>query len=220
MTVTGNDQPPPRLELRGVLVADQAPLDLVVEEGEVVAVSGEQSSELLWAVAAAGPLLSGEVLVDGRLVQDHEQGLAAGLALVTQGHALATLLTALENIVLPLAEQGREESPAAAARQALSAVGLAESADHLIEDLSGGQQQRVAVARALALRPRLLLADQATTDLDGGNRSRIVGLLRELADSGGAVLLASDDPVVVAEADRTVILRPGPDNPVARLDRG
>jgi putative ABC transport system ATP-binding protein len=63
------------------------------------------------------------------------------------------------------------------------------------------------VARALAVRPRLLLADQATTDLDAANRTRVMALIRELAAAGSAVLLASDDPAVIEASDRIVVLR-------------
>jgi putative ABC transport system ATP-binding protein len=217
----GPPGPPARLELRQVVPADGFPVDLLVAAGELVALSGWNSSELLRAVAGLPPPVSGEVLVDGRRVAGHDQALAAGTALVSSGSGLATLLTAFENVLLPLAERraGRARAdgepaapagpdPVRLARQALEAVGLAESADHLIEDLSGGQQQRVAMARAIAGRPRLLLADQATTDLDAGNRTRVVALLRGLAADGAAVLLASDDPAIIAESDRTVVLEP------------
>ena len=73
--------------------------------------------------------------------------------------------------------------------------------------------QRVAIARAIATRPRLLLADQATSDLDAGNRNKVIELLRNVAASGAAVLLASDDPAVLSAANRTVVLdRSGPVN--------
>ena len=205
----------PVLVLRGVvLAAGGAPYDLVLRPGEVAALSDPDSSDLLWAVAGLGDVVSGQILVDDRVIATHEDALAAGVALVPQGSALASLLTALENVLLPLAEQSAqdpvpegsaaESDLAARARQALADVGLAESADHLVEELSGGQQQRVAVARAVAARPRLLLADQATTDLDAGNRARVVDLLRTLAASGTAVLLVSDDAAVVERCDRII----------------
>ncbi len=218
MTTEPSMQGPPRLELRGVVLSDNVPIDQVVASGVVVAVSGWNNSELLWAIAGLGPVTSGEILIDGRRTVGHDQAVAAGVALISQGSALAGLLTALENVLLPLAGRHRtagqrqpivpDHDPAAVARQALAAVGLSDSANHLIEDLSGGQQQRVAVARAIAARPRLLLADQPTTDLDVGNRTRVLRLLRELAAAGSAVLLASDDPAIVAASDRTVVLEP------------
>jgi putative ABC transport system ATP-binding protein len=218
-------QHPPRLELRRLVLADNPPVDLTVAAGEVVAISGWDSSDLLWAIAGLGSLASGEILIDGRRTDDHDQALAAGVALISKSSALATLLTAFENVFLPLAERrgtpdqsqvryGPGEDPATIARQALTAVGLFESADHLIEDLSGGQQQRVAVARAIAVRPRLLLADQATTNLDAGNRVRVISLLRELAAGGAAVLLASDDSAIIGASDSTVVLESA--RPVAK----
>jgi putative ABC transport system ATP-binding protein len=213
-------QHPPRLELRRVALDQGAPLDLMLAPGDVVAVSGWNSSPLLWAVAGLRPPASGQILVDGHPVSSHEGALEAGVALISSVSPLASLLTAYENVLLPLTGHRAYEStpgarrlrpdgePVVAARSALAAVGLLESADHLIEDLSGGQQQRVAIARALAGQPRLLLADQATTDLDAGNRSRVIGLLRELAGAGAAVVLASDDPAILDTADRSVALDP------------
>jgi putative ABC transport system ATP-binding protein len=210
----------PRLELRRVALDQIPPLDLVVAPGDVVAVSGWNSSPLLWAVAGLRPPASGEILVDGHPVGDREGALDAGVALISAISPLASLLTAYENVLLPLTAHRAYEpppgarrlrpdgDPVAAAQSALDSVGLLESADHLIEDLSGGQQQRVAIARALAGQPRLLLADQATTDLDAGNRSRVIALLRDLARADAAVVLASDDPAILDTADRSVTLDP------------
>jgi putative ABC transport system ATP-binding protein len=191
------------LQLRGVVVAGQAPLDLAVAAGELVAVSGWDTGDLLWAVVGLGRIEAGEVLVDGRLIGDHRSALAVGMVLIPDGGALASLLTAYENVLLPVLGRPRPtRDPVTAARDALQAVGLADSADHLVEELSGGQQQRVAIARALACDPRVLVADQVTTDLDPANRVRVLGLLRDLAHSGAAVLVASDDPVVIEACDR------------------
>jgi putative ABC transport system ATP-binding protein len=82
----------------------------------------------------------------------------------------------------------------------LDRVGLAEFGRHLVDQLSGGQQQRVALARAFALQPRVLLADESTSDLDAGNRELMLAALREEAAGGAAVVLATHDPEA---ADRT-----------------
>jgi putative ABC transport system ATP-binding protein len=219
MTPATPSQPLSRLELRSVVVSEEAPLDLTLGAGEMVAVAGWNSSVLLWTIAGLRPCVTGAVLVDGRPIKDHAEALAAGVAMISSASPLASLLTAFENVLLPLAEEQKaaaptpgakraqvDEDPVAASRRALEAVGLLESANHLIEDLSGGQQQRVAIARAIAGRPRVLLADQATSDLDAGNRTRVLELLRELAATGTAVVLASDDPSILAVADRTVVL--------------
>ena len=195
----------PRLQFHGLVVADQSALNGAVLAGELVALTVWEGSEVLSAVAGLSVPAAGEVTVDGVPIVDRESALTAGVALIPDGGALASLLTAYENVVLPLVD-GRQvgADPVNAARDALAAVGLGESADHLVEELSGGQQQRVSIARALATAPRVLLADQVTTDLDPANRARVLALLRDLARSGAAVLLASDDPVVIDSCDRTL----------------
>ena len=202
---------PVLLEVRDLVLAGDRLLDFHVAAGELVSVSGEHTSDLLWAIAGLGDPGGETITIDGEAVANQVQALAAGVALIPQGGAVASFLTAYENVMLPLTHRSddrghRSEDLTAAARRALELVGLLDSADHLVEELSGGQQQRVAIARALAARPRLLLADQATTDLDPGNRARVMRLMRDLAMTGAGVLLASDDPAVVESCDRTLTL--------------
>ena len=194
------------------------PIDFVAAAGELVAVAGAAAPALLAVIAGLSTPAGGPVLVDGAAIDDHDRALAAGVALIPSGNGLARLLTAYENVVItlvnPRAQPGRRgapEDPAAQATAALSAVGLLESRDHLIEELSGGQQQRVAIARALARRPRVLLADQATTDLDPANRSRVIELWRASAADGTCVVVSSDDPAVIGACDRVLVLDDGSD---------
>lgn len=180
--------------------------------GEFIAVTGHSGagkSSLLWAIAGAvereGRVRLGDDEVTGR-----SQGAGLGIELIPQGSALAVLLTARENIELPLMARG---VPVAQARertqQALALVGLEESGSHLAEELSGGQQQRVAVARGLALRGRVLLADEPTSELDHDNRERVLALLREEARRGAIVVMATHDPEAAQEADGEVRLDDG-----------
>ena len=119
-----------------------------------------------------------------------------------QGVALVTALTARENLVVPLLMHGVGAGEAhARADAALASVLLAESGNHLVEELSGGEQQRVGVARALALRHSVLLADEPTSELDGATRETIVALLRAEADARAVVLLATHDSWCADQAD-------------------
>ena len=134
----------------------------------------------------------------------------SGIEVIPQGSALAVLLSAQENVTLPLLARGvRSEQASRRAQSALESVGLHESGSHLAEELSGGQQQRVAVARGLALRGNVLLADEPTSELDHDNRERILALLRAEARRGAIVIMATHDPEAAEEADGEIRLDDG-----------
>lgn len=184
-------------------------IDLDVEAGEKIALVGPSGSGKTTLLALLGGLAqptAGEVRINGQPLR----GLAGphlGVAVVLQGYGLVSLLTASENVEIALRAVG--ENPAQArheADQALASVGLATHADQLIEELSGGQQQRVAVARALAQKPRLLLADEPTAELDPKMRSLVLARMLEVTNTGTALLLATHDPDVAARCDRLLDL--------------
>jgi putative ABC transport system ATP-binding protein len=199
-----------------------ATLSLTVPAGRMLAVtgpSGAGKSSLLWLMAGALEPDRGSVRVDGSPVGDRPAAAARGIVVVPQGNGLAAVLTAHENIVVPLLDGGVPSDEAdARAREALEVVGLEEWADHLVEELSGGQQQRVAVARALAARASVLLADEPTSDLDGRNREVVLTALRAAADRGAVVVLATHDPEAAAAADGELALDSGDATWVRRLD--
>jgi putative ABC transport system ATP-binding protein len=190
-----------------------APLSLTVPGGKLLAVtgpSGAGKTTLLWLMAGALEPDRGTVEVDGVPVGGRPEAAARGIVLVPQGNGLAAVLTAYENIVVPLLDGGVPSREADdRARQALEEVGLEEWAGHLVEELSGGQQQRVAVARALAARASVLLADEPTSDLDGRNREVVLHALRAAADRGAVVVLATHDPEAAAAADAELALDAG-----------
>jgi putative ABC transport system ATP-binding protein len=129
---------------------------------------------------------------------------------VFQGYGLLSLLTARENVELPFRVARRDPGTAAtAATRWLGLLGLADRADQRTDQLSGGERQRVALARALAVEPAVLLVDEPTAELDEENRDRAVGLLRDAADRGAAVVVATHDPEVVDLCDRVVRLVDG-----------
>ena len=133
---------------------------------------------------------------------------ARHVALVGQEPGLVPFLSGRENVELALAVRGVEEDEARRrALEALAAVGLAAEADRRIADLSSGQRERVAIARAVAARPALLLADEPTSRLDQANALAVARLLLRLArETGAAVVCATHDPLLVEQADDRVDL--------------
>lgn len=186
---------------------------LTLPPGTFVAVtgpSGAGKTTLLWAMAGAVDLASGAVRVGDEKVEDRDRAAARGIVIVPEGNGLAAVLTAHENVVVPLLASGVPPVEAAQrARRSLAEVGLEDSAHHLIEELSGGQQQRTAVARGLAARAAVLLADEPTSDLDNANRERVIALLRAEAEAGAAVVMTTHDPAAAAQADAEYALDEG-----------
>jgi ABC-type lipoprotein export system ATPase subunit len=122
------------------------------------------------------------------------------VAVVFQGPSLLPPLTVLENVALPLVLAGETDANArAAAARALGVLGLEELADKLPEEISGGQAQRAAIARALAGRPRLVLADEPTGQLDRETGADVVDVLLNAADHAGAALVVATHDLAVAD---------------------
>jgi putative ABC transport system ATP-binding protein len=188
-------------------------LDLTVPAGTMVAVTGSSTagkSTLLWALAGAVAPTRGGVRVGGEPVTDRVGACRLGIALMPQGGALVSTLTAAENITVALLAGGA--SPAEARERtadALAEVGLGEEGGHLPDELSGGQQQRVSVAVLLALRARVLLLDEPTSELDAANRQRVLAALRSEAADGAVVLVATHDPEAAEPADAELLLHEG-----------
>lgn len=180
-----------------------------VQSGERLAVlgaSGSGKTTLLSLVAGLAEPLAGEITVDGAPItaQDRRR-----MAIVLQGYGLVSLLTAAENVEAALRASGvRPGEAVERAHDALADVGLSGLEEHLVEELSGGQQQRVAVARALALRPDILLADEPTAEQDPAFRALVLTRLLEVTDHGGILLLATHDPEVTARCTKAVHIRP------------
>jgi putative ABC transport system ATP-binding protein len=209
----------------GELVA-VADVSFTVPPGFVLAVSGPSGagkSSLLWAIAGAVPVKSGQVEVDGLVITDRPEAAAHGVVLIPQGNGLARVLTARENLTIPLladrkpADDDQLADLDRAIQRALADVGLADSGDHLVEELSGGEQQRVAVARGIAQQGKAILADESTSELDSTNRERVLDLLRAEADRGAAVIIATHDPSVAESADGHALMDEGRLSWVRRL---
>ena len=204
----GYASPQGRLEvLRGV--------DLAVAPAEVVAVlgpSGSGKSTLLHLLAGLDRVDAGSVRWDGVAVDPIQPGLAsrraAHVGLVFQHHYLLAELNVLENVTLPGRIVGRRVN--AEARELLAAMGLAARHQATLQALSGGERQRVAVARALVLGPRVVLADEPTGSLDRANAQSVYAVLRDTVRARGtALVIVTHDEALVADADRHVRLEEG-----------
>jgi len=183
-----------------------AGLDVSAGPGESLAVTGPSGSgktSLLAILSGLTAPTAGEVFIDGTRLTGFA-GPAHGVAVVLQGYGLVTLLTAAENVEVALRAAGRAP---AVARAALADVGLDGHADQLVDELSGGQQQRVAVARALALQPRLLIVDEPTAELDPASRAVVLARIFGVTERGGALVMATHDPEVAERCDRILDLR-------------
>jgi putative ABC transport system ATP-binding protein len=191
-----------RVDLQGRTVL--GPLDLDIEAGVPLAVTGPSGSgKTVLCLVLAGALepTTGRVRLDGDPVP------AGAVGLVLQTHGLVPALTADENVALPL--QARRLPRADVARRAgmaLTAVGLAAERSRPVDDLSGGERQRVGVARAIAGDPAVLVADEPTAELDPENRERVMALLTTPTTPARILVVASDDPEVLAAFPRVLEL--------------
>ena len=180
-------------------------VSLTVESGELLALIGPSGSGKTTLLN----LVAGWERADAGVIRWHAPHRGWGhLAVVPQAASLLPELSLLENVTLPLRVSAGAADPDAPRRH-LDALGLAELADRLPDELSHGEQQRGALARALVLRPDLLVADEPTAHLDGETTRMVLRVLRDAARGGTACLLATHDPEVLDAVDRAVPLRDG-----------
>lgn len=180
----------------------------------LVGPSGSGKSSLLMLMGGLEQATSGRIMALGQdLTAMNEDQLARfrrdNMGVVFQSFHLIPTMTALENVATPLELAGAGDAFDRAAAE-LSAVGLSDRMDHYPSQMSGGEQQRVALARASAPRPRLLLADEPTGNLDEANGQSIINLLFDLRDKHGATLImVTHSGELAARCDRVVRLRDG-----------
>ena len=194
-------------------------VSFTINAGEFVTImgtSGSGKSTLLNILGCLDPPTSGEYYLDGipvRSMGKNERSVLRNrkIGFVFQSYNLLPKTTALENVELPLmynsAISARERHELAS--RALDAVGLAERKNHKSNQMSGGQQQRVAIARALVNDPVIILADEATGNLDTRTSFEILVLFQELHARGRTIIFVTHNPELSAYSSRNIVLRDG-----------
>ena len=194
-------------------------VNLVIREAERVAIigtSGSGKTTLLQIMGGLDEPTTGEVFVNGNSMA-HTDEIAKGrlrnryLGFVYQFHHLLPEFTARENVAMPLLIRRISKRDAFGAADALlGRVGLGERLDHKPGELSGGERQRAAVARALIARPKLVLADEPTGNLDAGNGEHVLRLMLELnSELGTSLVIVTHDTSIAAQMDRVLVLEGG-----------
>jgi putative ABC transport system ATP-binding protein len=193
-------------------------VSLTVDQAEYLTIRGPSGcgkSTLLHILGCVDTPTSGSLRFDDEEVSALSDLARSNLRLrsigfVFQRFFLLPMLTAAENVDVPQAEAGVSRADRRQrTRELLDYVGLSHRADHRPSQLSGGEAQRVAVARALANRPRLLLADEPTGELDRANGEHIAQLLDRVQNDGTAVVVVTHDPALAERAARRLIMRDG-----------
>jgi putative ABC transport system ATP-binding protein len=193
-------------------------VDLTVRAGEVLMVlgrSGAGKTTLLSLIGAldvpdSGSITVADVRVETLSGRDRDRFLQASVGWVFQSAGLVPMLTAQENVELSLRVAGVDRaSIVGRASEALVMVGLEDRRGHTAAELSGGEQHRVALARAVAKRPIIVIADEPTAQLDSETAAGIIGLLCSVAKAGTAVLMATHDTVAAESADRVMLMEDG-----------
>ena len=193
-------------------------VSITIDEGEFVAIigqSGSGKSTLMNMLGLLDTPTHGEYYINGKLVDDLTDDQMSvirneEIGFIFQGFNLISSLSALENVELPLVYRGMpKQERREISQQALERVGLGSRSHHLPAEMSGGQQQRVAVARAIAAKPPVILADEPTGNLDTKSTKEVMAILHELKDEGRTVIVITHDNEIAEEAERVIRIRDG-----------
>jgi len=188
-------------------------LTLAIRPGEVTALSGPSGSGKTTLLSIAGGILkptTGFASYAGQHMWQGDGDPRHEVAFVLQVYGLVPILSARENVAIALRARGLKPDAADERADAeLTRFHIGDLGDRQVEELSGGQMQRVACARAFAVAPEILLADEPTSELDEGNREHVMDQLRAEAARGAIVVVATHDPAVVEAADRQLVLDEG-----------
>tara|TARA_Y100001972_G_scaffold81676_1_gene99311 strand:- start:335 stop:1078 length:744 start_codon:yes stop_codon:yes gene_type:complete len=201
-----------------------------VQQGEFVTImgtSGSGKSTLLNVLGCLDQPTDGTFEIDQVSVKERSKNDLAAIrnqkiGFIFQSYNLLPRTTALENVELPLMYNGEvsQKERRARAVKALEMVGLSDRLHHTPSQLSGGQQQRVAIARALVNEPVVILADEATGNLDTRTSYEVMSLFQDLNDQGKTIIFVTHEPDIAAFSKRTITLKDGHivgDNPVPKI---
>lgn len=194
-------------------------VDFEIKQGEFVAImgpSGSGKTTLLNMLGGIDSPTSGRVEIDGCLISDmSEKELIAyrrdNIGFIFQDYSLLPVLTALENVEFVMQLQGKTERECRERASALlQQVGLSQQMHKRPSKMSGGQQQRVAVARALAPKPRFVMADEPTANLDAKSTAELLDIMEQLSEKEGTTFIFSThDPRVIKRAHRIIVFEDG-----------
>ena len=192
-------------------------ISLNIIAGESVGIlgpSGAGKTSLLMVLAGLETLSRGRIILDGADITNLDEDRLAALrrdlvGIVFQAFRLIPSLTALQNVAIPLELAGRNDADDMA-KAALQSVGLAQRLSHLPDQMSGGEQQRVAIARAMVAKPRILLADEPTGNLDSVTGEKVIkSLFQSAADANAALVLVTHDSNLAAQCSRILHIEDG-----------
>lgn len=193
-------------------------IDLDIEKGDLVAIvghSGSGKSTLMNMLGCLDTPTSGKYVLDGQDVASMTDNQLADvrnkeIGFIFQGFNLISNLDAVGNVELPLVYRGVSKiERKQLAMEALKSVGLEDRMKHKPNEMSGGQQQRVAVARAVAAKPPIILADEPTGNLDTKSTQEIMEILKELHRSGRTVIIITHDEEIASQAHRVIRILDG-----------
>ena len=193
-------------------------IDLDIEKGDLVAIvghSGSGKSTLMNMLGCLDTPTSGKYVLDGQDVASMTDNQLADvrnkeIGFIFQGFNLISNLDAVGNVELPLVYRGVSKNERKQlAMEALKSVGLEDRMKHKPNEMSGGQQQRVAVARAVAAKPPIILADEPTGNLDTKSTQEIMEILKELHRSGRTVIIITHDEEIARQARRVIRILDG-----------
>lgn len=193
-------------------------IDIDIEKGDLVAIvghSGSGKSTLMNMLGCLDTPTSGKYVLDGQDVASMTDNQLADvrnkeIGFIFQGFNLISNLDAVGNVELPLVYRGVSKNERKQlAMEALKSVGLEDRMKHKPNEMSGGQQQRVAVARAVAAKPPIILADEPTGNLDTKSTQEIMEILKELHRSGRTVIIITHDEEIASQAHRVIRILDG-----------